>query len=318
MTQTYNTKVLIIGSGAAGCTAAIYAARANLKPILITGMCPGGQLTITTDVENFPGFADAIQGPDLMEQMKQQALNSGAQVISDEIKEICSDVYPFKCIGIFGDQYITNSIIIATGAQAKWLNIKSEEIFKGRGVSACATCDGTFFTGSDVAVIGGGNTAVEEALYLTRHATKVFLVHRRDKLRAEHIMQERLFSNNKIHVIWDNIVEEILGNKESGNVEAIRLKSVKTGDITTISVKGVFVAIGHTPNTQVLKNKDNSNIVDLDNDGYIITKPGSTVTSYPGIFAAGDVQDKIYKQAVVAASSGCMAALEAIKFLSEQ
>ncbi|AHC39148.1 thioredoxin-disulfide reductase [Ehrlichia muris] len=318
MTQTYNTKVLIIGSGAAGCTAAIYAARANLKPILITGMCPGGQLTITTDVENFPGFADAIQGPDLMEQMKQQALNSGAQVISDEIKEICSDVYPFKCIGIFGDQYITNSIIIATGAQAKWLNIKSEEIFKGRGVSACATCDGTFFTGSDVAVIGGGNTAVEEALYLTRHATKVFLIHRRDKLRAEPIMQERLFSNNKIHVIWDNIVEEILGNKESGNVEAIRLKSVKTGDITTISVKGVFVAIGHTPNTQVLKNKDNSNIVDLDNDGYIITKPGSTVTSYPGIFAAGDVQDKIYKQAVVAASSGCMAALEAIKFLSEQ
>ncbi|WP_395877514.1 thioredoxin-disulfide reductase [Ehrlichia muris] len=318
MTQTYNTKVLIIGSGAAGCTAAIYAARANLKPILITGMCPGGQLTITTDVENFPGFADAIQGPDLMEQMKQQAINSGAQVISDEIKEICSDVYPFKCIGIFGDQYITNSIIIATGAQAKWLNIKSEEIFKGRGVSACATCDGTFFTGSDVAVIGGGNTAVEEALYLTRHATKVFLIHRRDKLRAEPIMQERLFSNNKIHVIWDNIVEEILGNKESGNVEAIRLKSVKTGDITTISVKGVFVAIGHTPNTQVLKNKDNSNIVDLDNDGYIITKPGSTVTSYPGIFAAGDVQDKIYKQAVVAASSGCMAALEAIKFLSEQ
>ena len=318
MIQTYNTKLLIIGSGAAGCTAAIYAARANLKPILITGMCPGGQLTITTDVENFPGFAHAIQGPDLMEQMKQQALNSGAQVISDEIKEIYSDVYPFKCIGIFGDQYITDSIIIATGAQAKWLNIKGEEMFKGRGVSACATCDGTFFTDSDVAVIGGGNTAVEEALYLTRHATKVFLVHRRNKLRAEPIMQERLFSNNKIHVIWDSIVEEILGNKESGNVEAIRLKSVKTEDITTISVKGVFIAIGHTPNTQVLKNKDNSNIIDLDNEGYIITKPGSTATSYPGIFAAGDVQDKIYKQAVVAASSGCMAALEAIKFLSEQ
>ncbi|ABD44934.1 thioredoxin-disulfide reductase [Ehrlichia chaffeensis str. Heartland] len=318
MTQTYNTKVLIIGSGAAGCTAAIYAARANLKPILITGMCPGGQLTITTDVENFPGFAHAVQGPDLMEQMKQQAHNSGAQIISDEIKEIHSDVYPFKCIGIFGDQYIADSIIIATGAQAKWLNIKSEETFKGRGVSACATCDGTFFAGSDIAVIGGGNTAVEEALYLTRYATKVFLIHRRDTLRAEPIMQERLFSNDKIQVIWNSVVEEILGNKESGNVEAIALKSVKTGDITTISVKGVFIAIGHTPNTQILTTKDNGNIVDLDNEGYIITKPGSTVTSHPGIFAAGDVQDKIYRQAVVAAGSGCMAALEAAKFLSEQ
>ena len=318
MTQTYKTKVLVIGSGAAGCTAAIYAARANLQPILITGMCPGGQLTITTDVENFPGFAHAIQGPDLMEQMQQQAHNSGAQVISDEIKEIHTDVYPFKCIGVFSDQYITDSIIIATGAQAKWLNIKSEETFKGRGVSACATCDGTFFTGSDVAVIGGGNTAVEEALYLTRHATKVFLIHRRDKLRAEPIMQERLFKNNKIQIIWDSVVEEILGNEEGGNVEAIVLKSVKTGDITTIAVKGIFIAIGHTPNTQMLKNKDNSNIVDLDNEGYIITKPGSTVTSRSGIFAAGDVQDKIYRQAVVAAGSGCMAAIEAAKFLSEQ
>ncbi|CEI85401.1 thioredoxin-disulfide reductase [Ehrlichia minasensis] len=317
MIHTHNTKVLIIGSGAAGCTAAIYAARANLEPILITGMCPGGQLTITTDVENFPGFAHAVQGPDLMEQMKQQAHNSGAKVISDEIKEIHTDVYPFRCIGIFGDQYIAESIIIATGAQAKWLNIKSEETFKGRGVSACATCDGTFFTGSDVAVIGGGNTAVEEALYLTRHATKVFLVHRRDKLRAEPIMQERLFNNNKIQVIWDSVVEEILGNHENGTVEAVELKSVKTGQLTTIKVKGVFIAIGHTPNTQILKNKDNSSIVDLDQEGYIITKPGSTITSYPGIFAAGDVQDKIYRQAVVAAGSGCMAALEAAKFLSE-
>ena len=318
MTQTYKTKVLVIGSGAAGCTAAIYAARANLKPILITGMCPGGQLTITTDVENFPGFAHAIQGPDLMEQMTQQAHNSGAQLISDEIKEICADKFPFECTGIFGDKYIADSIIIATGAQAKWLNIKSEEDFKGRGVSACATCDGTFFTGSDVAVVGGGNTAVEEALYLTRHATKVFLIHRRDKLRAEPVMQERLFNHNKIQVIWNSVVEEILGNKESGNVEAIALKSVKTGDITTINVKGVFIAIGHSPNTQILKSKDNKNIVDLDDEGYIITKPGSTITSHAGIFAAGDVQDKIYRQAVVAAGSGCMAAIEAAKFLSEQ
>ncbi|QLK50422.1 thioredoxin-disulfide reductase [Ehrlichia ruminantium] len=317
MTQIYKTQVLILGSGAAGCTAAIYAARANLQPILITGMCPGGQLTITTDVENFPGFAHAVQGPNLMEQMQQQAYNSGAKIISDEIKEIRTDMYPFECIGIFDDHYIANSIIIATGAQAKWLNIESEEAFKGKGVSACATCDGVFFSGSDVAVVGGGNTAVEEALYLTRHATKVFLIHRRDKLRAEPILQKRLFSNDKIQVIWNSSVKEILGNKENGTVEKVILESTNTGNTTTLPVKGVFIAIGHTPNTKILKKPDNTNIVSLDDEGYIITNPNSTVTSCPGIFAAGDVQDKIYRQAVVAAGSGCMAAIEAAKFLSD-
>ncbi|QGR03336.1 thioredoxin-disulfide reductase [Ehrlichia ruminantium] len=317
MTQTYKTKVLILGSGAAGCTAAIYAARANLQPILITGMCPGGQLTITSDVENFPGFAHAVQGPELMEQMKQQAHNSGAQIISDEIKEIRTDVYPFQCIGIFNDHYIADTIIIATGAQAKWLNIESEEVFKGKGVSACATCDGVFFSGSDVAVVGGGNTAVEEALYLTRHATKVFLIHRRDKLRAEPILQERLFNNKKIQVIWNSVVKEILGNKETGTVEELMLEST-SGSISTIPVKGVFIAIGHTPNTKMLTNQNNINIINLDEEGYIITNPNSTATSCPGIFAAGDVQDKIYRQAVVAAGSGCMAAIEATKFLSEK
>ncbi|QXK92029.1 thioredoxin-disulfide reductase [Neoehrlichia mikurensis] len=311
MSKIYTTKTLIIGSGAAGYTAAIYAARANLQPILITGMQPGGQLTITTDVENYPGFATAVQGPELMEQMRQQTANAGATIILDEISNINTNKYPFECISTFNDKYIAYSIIIATGAQAKWLGIKSEELFKGRGVSACATCDGAFFKDKHVAVIGGGNTAVEEAIYLTKYSQKVFLIHRRDTLKAEAIMQDRLFNNKKIQVIWNSTLEEILGEQ---NVSAIKIKSIKDSNISIINVQGVFIAIGHSPNTKILRDTK----INLDNDGYVITYNSSTATSCPGIFAAGDVQDKIYRQAVVAAGTGCMAAIDAEKFLSTQ
>ncbi|UQD54837.1 thioredoxin-disulfide reductase [Anaplasma phagocytophilum] len=309
-------KVLILGSGAAGCTAAIYAGRANLNPVLVTGMQPGGQLTITTDVENYPGFS-AIEGPKLMEYMQEQAVKSGATLLTDEISEIDTSVYPFKCTSMFGETLQAYSIIVATGAQAKWLGLESEQNFKSKGVSACATCDGAFFKDEVVAVIGGGNTAVEEALYLTRSSKKVFLIHRRDKLRAEAVMQQRLFSNSKIEVIWNSVVKEILGNSEGKKVTSLLLQSTVDSTESLLDVGGVFVAIGHTPNTQVLKNMLGTK-VNLDDEGYVITTPGTTVTSCPGIFAAGDVCDKVYRQAVVAAGSGCMAALDAEKYLAEK
>ncbi|MDB1135695.1 thioredoxin-disulfide reductase [Candidatus Anaplasma sp. TIGMIC] len=309
-------KVLILGSGAAGCTAAIYAGRANLKPVLVTGMQPGGQLTITTDVENYPGFS-SIEGPKLMEYMQHQATGSGATLLMDEISALDTGVYPFKCTSMFGEVYYAYSIIVATGAQAKWLGIESEQAYKGKGVSACATCDGSFFKDEVVAVVGGGNTAVEEALYLTRSSKKVFLIHRRDKLRAEAIMQQRLFDNKKIEVIWNSVVKEVLGDSEKKKVTALLLQSTKDGSESTIEVGGLFVAIGHVPNTQILKCMTGT-MVELDSDGYVITTPGGTVTSCPGVFAAGDVCDKVYRQAVVAAGSGCMAAMDAEKFLAER
>ena len=309
-------RVLILGSGAAGCTAAIYAGRANLSPVLVTGMQPGGQLTITTDVENYPGFS-SIDGPKLMEYMQQHAVASGAKLVMDEISEIDASEYPFKCTSMFGELYYAHSIIVATGAQAKWLGLESEQNFKGRGVSACATCDGSFFRGEMVAVVGGGNTAVEEALYLSRSSKKVFLIHRRDKLRAEAILQQRLFNNDKIEVFWNSVLEEVLGDKENKKVEAIRIRSTKDESKSVLQVKGVFIAIGHSPNTQVIRNMLGKK-VDLDDEGYVLTMHGNTSTSCPGIFAAGDVCDKTYRQAVVAAGAGCMAALDAEKFLSER
>ncbi|MCU7612246.1 thioredoxin-disulfide reductase [Anaplasma capra] len=309
-------KVLIMGSGAAGYTAAIYAGRANLEPLLVTGMQPGGQLTITTDVENYPGFP-LVQGPELMEQMKQQALHCGASVIMDEITEVDAGVYPFRCTSMFGEVYSAYSIIVATGAQAKWLGIESEQSFMGKGVSACATCDGAFFKDEVVTVVGGGNTAVEEAIYLTRSASKVFLVHRRDKLRAEAVMQNRLFKNDKIEVVWNSVVKEVLGDKENKKVGAVLLESTQDGSTRVLETSGLFIAIGHKPHTKVLANMLGHK-VELDAEGYVVTTPDSTATSCPGIFAAGDVRDKVYRQAVVAAGSGCMAALDAEKFLSER
>jgi len=304
-----HTKVLIIGSGAAGYAAAIYATRANLEPIIITGMQPGGQLTITTDVENYPGFV-SIQGPELMEQMKLHAEKVGAQIVDDEIKRVEQlDEHQFRSIGNSGD-YHSNAIIIASGAQAKWLGLDGEKKFQGYGVSACATCDGAFFRNKVVAVIGGGNTAVEEAIFLTRFARKVILIHRRDTLRAEKVMQDRLFKNDKIEIIWDHAVEEILGEENPKKVTDIVIKSTKTGNTQEMKVDGIFIAIGHAPNTGLFKD-----LVEVDAQGYIITEPGTTLTSRPGVFAAGDVQDKVYRQAVVAAGTGCMAALDAEKFL---
>lgn len=307
--ETRNTKVLIIGSGAAGYSAAIYAARANLEPIVVTGMQPGGQLTITTDVENYPGFA-SIQGPELMEQMKQHAEKAGAKIIDDEIKNIEQlEGNKFKSSG-GSNYYFSDAIIIAAGAQAKWLGLKSEKNFQGYGVSACATCDGAFFKNKIVAVVGGGNTAVEEAIFLTRFAAKVILIHRRDKLRAEKVMQDRLFQNDKIECMWNHTIEEIVGEENPKKVTGIKIKSTETEAIQEIKVNGVFIAIGHAPNTHIFKD-----LVDMDEQGYILTKPGTTVTSRSGVFAAGDVQDKVYRQAVVAAGTGCMAALDAEKFL---
>jgi thioredoxin reductase (NADPH) len=306
----FRTKVLIIGSGPAGYTAAIYAARASLKPVLVQGVAPGGQMTITTDVENYPGFADVIQGPWLMEQMEAQARHVGTELISDTIVDIDLSRRPFRAVGDSGDVYFGETLIICTGAQARWLGLPSEKRFQGFGVSACATCDGFFFRGKEVAIVGGGNTAVEEAIYLTNHATKVTLIHRRDTFRAERIMQERMFANPKIEVIYDSVVEEVLGGGAPAGVTGVRIRNVKSGETRDLAVDGLFVAIGHDPATQLFKGK-----LPLDAEGYIVTAPDSTATSIPGVFAAGDVKDKVFRQAVTAAGMGCMAALEADKFL---
>jgi thioredoxin reductase (NADPH) len=313
MSQRHHGKVLIIGAGPAGYTAAIYAARANLQPILVTGLQPGGQLTITTDVENYPGFADIIQGPWLMEQMQRQAEHVGTRVILDMISEIDLGCRPFVATGDSGDVYIGDTVIIATGAQARWLGLPSEEIFRGFGVSACATCDGFFFRGKDVVVVGGGNTAVEEAIYLTNHARQVTLIHRRNTLRAEKILQERLFRNPKIGIIWDSVVEEILGEREPPTVRGVRLRNLRNGALSDLPCDGVFIAIGHTPVTGFVARQ-----LPLDPEGYAITQPDSTETEIPGVYAAGDVKDKVFRQAVTAAGLGCMAALEAEKFLAAQ
>ncbi|HEX3991983.1 MAG TPA: thioredoxin-disulfide reductase [Acetobacteraceae bacterium] len=311
-TPTHHTKVLIIGAGPAGYTAAVYAARANLAPILVAGLQPGGQLMITTDVENYPGFADVIQGPWLMEQMEAQATHVGTTIIHDLITSVDLSKRPFRCQGDSGDLYTADSIIIATGAQARWLGLASEQTLQGRGVSACATCDGFFYRGRRVVVVGGGNTAVEEALYLTHHADKVTLVHRRDQLRAEAILQERLFANPKISVVWNKVVKQIIGGGSPEVVTGLRVTDTQTGSDSDLELDGVFVAIGHTPNTEIFRNQ-----LTMDREGYIQTAPGTTRTSVPGVFAAGDVQDKIYRQAVTAAGTGCMAALDAEKFLAE-
>jgi len=306
-----HTKVLILGSGPAGLTAAIYAARANLAPIIVAGMQPGGQMTITTDVENYPGFPDVIQGPWLMEQMQKQAEHVGAKVMHDLIVKIDLSKRPFTCIGDSGDVYTADTLIVTTGASARWLGLESEKKFQGFGVSACATCDGFFFRGKEVMVVGGGNTAVEEALYLTNHATKVTLVHRRDFLRAEKILQDRLFKNPKIQVVWDTAVDEVVGKEGPLSVTGVKLKNVKTGALQQLNVDGLFVAIGHTPNTELFKG-----VLDMDENGYLVTAADSTRTNIPGVFAAGDVQDHVYRQAVTAAGTGCMAALEADRFLA--
>lgn len=311
MPSRHHAKVLIVGSGPAGYTAAIYTARANLNPILVAGMQPGGQMTITTDVENYPGFADVIQGPWLMEQMKAQAEHVGTETIDDVIVEADLSKRPFALKGDSGDTYTADSLIIATGAQARWLGLPSEDTYRGFGVSACATCDGFFFRGKTVAVVGGGNTAVEEAIYLTNHASKVYLIHRRDALRAEKIMQERLFKNEKIEMVWDSAVDEILGGGNPPGVTGVRVKNTKTGQARDIALDGVFVAIGHVPNTELFKGQ-----LDMDSEGYIRTVPGTTKTNVDGVFAAGDVQDKVYRQAVTAAGTGCMSALEAGHWLA--
>jgi len=311
MANAHHSRILIIGSGAAGYTAAIYAARAGLEPNLIEGLSPGGQMTITTDVENFPGFADVIQGPWLMEQMKAQAEKVGTRMFFDTIVAADFSQRPFVCRGDSGDTYTADAVIIATGAEAKWLGLESEKMFQGFGVSACATCDGFFFRGLEVLVVGGGNTAVEEALYLTNHATKVTLVHRRDTLRAEKIMQNRLFSNPKIEVIWDTVLDEVLGDASPPSVTGAVLRNVKTGETRQIPVSGVFIAIGHRPNTDVFRDQ-----ITVDEQGYIVTAPDSTRTNIPGVFAAGDVMDKVFRQAVTAAGFGCMSALEAEKYLA--
>ncbi len=307
----HRTKVLILGSGPAGCTAAIYAARASLAPILVHGMQPGGQLTITTDVENYPGFAEVIQGPWLMQQMEAQAVHVGTTIISDLIVDVDLSKRPFVARGDSGDVYVADSLVVATGAQARWLGLDTEKKFQGFGVSACATCDGFFFRGKQVAVIGGGNTAVEEALYLTNHATKVTLIHRRSELRAEKILQKRLFAHPKVEVIWDHVVDAVLGTESPLGVTGLRLAHSQTGAKRELSIDGLFVAIGHTPNTELFKGK-----LDMDAEGYLVARPGSTRTNIPGVFACGDVADKIYRQAVTAAGTGCMAALDAEKFLA--
>jgi thioredoxin reductase (NADPH) len=308
-----HAKVLILGSGPAGYTAAIYAARAMLKPLLIHGLQPGGQLTITTDVENYPGFADVIQGPWLMEQMQAQAAHVGTEMVSDIIVSVDLKSKPITLVGDSGDHYSCDVLIICTGAQARWLGLPSEQKLQGFGVSACATCDGFFYRGKTVAVIGGGNTAVEEALYLTNHAAKVTLIHRRGELRAERILQQRLLAHPKIDVRWYAAVDEILAEGEMPGVTGIRLKDTRTGEFSTLSTDGVFVAIGHEPATSLFKGQ-----LELDAGGYILTKPDSTATAIPGVFAAGDVKDKIFRQAVTAAGMGCMAALEAEKYLAER
>ncbi len=309
--SNHHSKVLILGSGPAGLTAAIYAARASLEPMLVAGMQPGGQMTITTDVENYPGFADVIQGPWLMEQMQKQAEHVGTKIIQDTILSVDLSSRPFTCVGDSGDTYTGDSVIISTGASARWLGLESEEKFMGFGVSACATCDGFFFRGKEVCVIGGGNTAVEEALYLTNHASKVTIVHRRDSFRAEKILQDRLFAHEKVEVVWDTVLEEVLGDSDPLGVTGVKLRNIKTDTVSDLDVDGVFVAIGHTPNTELFKG-----VIDMDDGGYLLTKPDSTGTNIDGVFASGDVQDHTYRQAVTAAGTGCMAALEADRFLA--
>ena len=310
---TKHTKVLIIGSGPAGYTAAVYAARAMLKPIMVSGIEPGGQLTTTTDVENYPGFAEVIQGPWLMEQMRDQAKAVGTEMIEDHIASVNLKSKPFEAIGESGQKYTADSIIISTGAQARWLNIKSEQEYKGFGVSACATCDGFFFKDKTVAVVGGGNAAVEEAMFLTKFASKVKLIHRRNELRAEKMLQKKLMENKKIEIVWDTVVEDVLGDKDPKNVTGLKVKNVKTNQSEEMKIDGLFIAIGHDPATQLFKDQ-----LKMDKEGYLVTKPDSTETNVPGVFAAGDVKDKIFRQAVTAAGMGCMAALEAEKHLSHK
>ncbi len=307
---THTTPILIIGSGAAGCTAAIYAARANLKPILVRGMQPGGQLTITTEVENYPGFAAAIQGPWLMEQMEAQAAHVGTTMIHDHIASIDLSKRPFTAKGESGDDYVADTVVIATGASARWLGAPGEEKFQNFGVSACATCDGFFFKKKDVVVLGGGNSAVEEALFVAKLCNSVTVIHRRDTLRAEKIGQDRLFKTENIKVIWDSVVEEFVGDDNPPSLTGVRIKNVKTGAETIVPCHGAFVAIGHNPNTKLFEGQ-----LAMDADRYLTVKPGTTQTNIEGVFAAGDVQDKIYRQAITAAGTGCMAALEAQKYL---
>jgi thioredoxin reductase (NADPH) len=311
MSKVTHAKLIIIGSGPAGCTAAIYAARAMLEPILIRGVQAGGQLTITTDVENYPGFAEVIQGPWLMEQMEKQAAHVGTRLVADHVTTLNLKQRPFRLECDSGDVYLADAIVLATGAQARWLDLPSEQKFKGFGVSACATCDGFFYRGREVFVIGGGNTAVEEALFLTNFASKVTVVHRRDHFRAEKILQDRLFKNPKIEVIWDSVLHDVTGDDDPLKVRGVVLKNVKTGAITEKRADGVFIAIGHSPATELVKDQ-----LELKPSGYVKIAPHSTMTSVPGVFAAGDVTDDVYRQAVTAAGMGCMAALEAERFLA--
>jgi len=313
MSNSISTRVAVLGSGPAGLTAAIYAARAGLSPIVIQGIQPGGQLTTTTDVENYPGFRDVIQGPWLVEEMQAQAEHVGTKVVWDHVSEVDLSRRPFRLSGDGGVQYFADALVIATGAQAKYLGLPSEEHMKGRGVSACATCDGFFYRGKKVAVIGGGNTAVEEALYMTNHSHDVTLVHRRDALRAEKILQDRLFANPHIDIVWDSEVVEFVGGGDPEALVGLDLRNKRTGEIGRLEVEGAFVAIGHVPATELFKGQ-----LDLDDDGYIIVETGTTKTSVPGVFACGDVMDKIYRQAVTAAGTGCMAALDAEKYLAAQ
>lgn len=312
MASENHSKVLILGSGPAGYTAAIYAARANLDPLLIQGMEPGGQLSITTDVENYPGFAEVIQGPWLMEQMRGQAEAVGTRTVSDMILDVDPQARPIRCTGDSGTLYTGDTLVICTGAQARWLGLESETKFRGFGVSACATCDGFFYRDKHVAVVGGGNTAVEEAIFLTNFASRVTLIHRRDSLRAEKILQDRLYRNDKIEPLWDHTVDEVLGGEDPLGVSAVRVKHAKTGETRDLAIDGLFIAIGHDPATSLFKDK-----LAMDDEGYIVTAPDSTATNVPGVFAAGDVKDKVYRQAVTAAGMGCMAALEAERFLAE-
>jgi thioredoxin reductase (NADPH) len=307
-----HAKVIILGSGPAGYTAAIYAARAMLEPLVIQGSQPGGQMTITTDVENYPGFAEVVQGPWLMEQMQAQAAHVGTEIVMDHISNVDLARRPFRLEGDAGDTYSCDALIIATGAQARWLGLPSEEKYKGYGVSACATCDGFFFKGKEVVIFGGGNTAVEEALFLTNFASKVTLVHRRDTFRAEKIMQERLFKNPKIEVVWHSVLHEVTGTDDPKTVTGVKLKNVKTGKVSALRVDGVFIAIGHEPATGLFKGQ-----LEMKASGYLVTEPDSTRTSIPGVFAAGDVKDEVFRQAVTAAGMGCMAALEAERYLAK-
>ncbi|WP_282008828.1 thioredoxin-disulfide reductase [Brevundimonas aveniformis] len=313
MSESRTTRVAIIGSGPAGWTAAIYAARAMLKPVIIAGLQPGGQLTITTDVENYPGFAEVIQGPWLMDQMKAQAEHVGTEILHDIVIEADLSQRPFRLKLDSGAEMLAETVIISTGAQAKWLGLESESKFQGFGVSACATCDGFFYRGKTVAVVGGGNTAVEEALFLTNFAEKVILIHRRDELRAEKILQERLFAHPKVKVMWNQAIDEVIGETDPLGVTGVRLKNTESGETQTIDVHGVFIAIGHAPASELFKGQ-----LEMDGSGYLKVVPGKTETAIPGVYAAGDVTDDVYRQAVTAAGMGCMAALEAARFLAEQ